>query len=219
MTYHPDIRLLESYVRGDVSAVDGVTIATHLETCDECRSIIERIEESESETFEALGANYDKSLDGMLNSITSLDVIEVPLVDRHKALIEVNGKTFSLPQSLSRFTSNMSEWRSYGGKVFSSTIELGESQRVNLLYISEGVQVPQHTHKGTESTLVLHGSFSDEDGEYHAGDFLVADATVKHSPRTREGQDCLCLTVLSEPMIFTQGVARVFNMFGQGMYP
>ncbi|MDW3642705.1 transcriptional regulator, partial [Vibrio sp. 1291-1] len=26
-------------------------------------------------------------------------------------------------------------------------------------------------------------------------------------------------TVLTEPMIFTQGVARIFNLFGKGLYP
>lgn len=66
---------------------------------------------------------------------------------------------------------------------------------------------------------MLHGSFGDEDGEYQAGDFLLRDASVKHSPRTKADTDCLCLTVLTEPMVFTQGVARIFNMFGRGMYP
>lgn len=72
------------------------------------------------------------------------------------------------------------------------------------MYISEDVRIPQHTHKGQESTLVLHGGFSDEDGHYEVGDVLVRDASVKHSPFTKPGEDCLCLTVLTEPMIFTQ---------------
>lgn len=113
----------------------------------------------------------------------------------------------------------MGEWKSYGGKVYSAQVDLGEEARVNLMYISEDVRIPQHTHKGQESTLVLHGGFSDEDGHYEVGDVLVRDASVKHSPFTKPGEDCLCLTVLTEPMIFTQGVARIFNMFGKGMYP
>jgi len=219
MKYHPEAALLESYVRGQISAVDGVTVTTHLETCSSCRSIVDKLEAKEAQLLENTDSEYDIAFDAMMDDILELPPIEMKVSEKKIGSIQVNGKTFELPKSLSRFTENMSEWRSYGGKVFSSTIDLGEAERVNLLYISEGVQVPQHTHKGKESTLVLHGSFSDEDGEYHKGDFLVADGSIKHSPRTAKGQDCLCLTVLSEPMVFTQGVARVFNMFGHGMYP
>lgn len=94
-----------------------------------------------------------------------------------------------------------------------------DTVRINLLYIAEGVKIPQHTHKGIESTLILHGGFSDEEGHYEAGDYLVKDASDKHSPFTKADEDCLCLTVLTEPMVFTQGVARIFNLFGKGMYP
>ena len=131
----------------------------------------------------------------------------------------VAGKDFKLPKTLSRFSDLVGEWKSYGGKVYSAQIDLGEEARVNLMYISEDVRIPQHTHKGQESTLVLQGGFSDEDGHYEVGDVLVRDASSKHSPFTKPGEDCLCLTVLTEPMIFTQGVARIFNMFGKGMYP
>ncbi len=82
----------------------------------------------------------------------------------------------------------MGEWRSYGGKVFTSTIDIDEECRVSLLYINKGVQVPQHTHKGFESTLVLHGSFQDENGEYHAGDFIREDGETKHAPKQRNSK-------------------------------
>lgn len=54
------------------------------------------------------------------------------------------------------------------------------------MYIAEDVKIPQHTHRGMESTLILHGGFSDEDGHYEAGDYLVKDASIKHSPYTQK---------------------------------
>ncbi len=219
MTYHPTTTLLESYATGNIGAVEGLVVATHLETCSQCRAQVEDFERKHALVLESAQDEYDVSMDSILDDIVLLDVVNEPLTLRQKAKIEVNGKEFELPKALSHLPSMMSEWRSYGGKVFSSTIELGEEERVNFLYIGEGVQVPQHSHKGTESTLVLHGSFSDEDGEYNVGDYITADASTKHAPQTQPGQDCLCLTVLSDPMIFTQGVARVFNLFGRGMYP
>lgn len=160
------------------------------------------------------------SFDDMLANILDLEPSDEPFrAIRKPTFIEVNGKSFRLPLSLTRFREQIGEWKSYGGKVYSAPIEISTQARVNLMYISDGVAIPQHTHKGLESTLVLHGSFSDEDGEYQVGDYLLKDASVKHSPFTKQGEDCLCLTVLTEPMLFTQGVARIFNLFGKGMYP
>jgi len=161
-------------------------------------------------------------LEAMLSSIVDMKQVKPVIqdVEIEPAYVELNGKKFVLPKVLRNQVARISKWRSYGGKVYSAMIDLGESDaRMNLLYIKKGVKVPQHTHKGVETTLVLHGSFSDEDGHYSEGDIMTRDASVEHSPRTHKDQDCLCLTVLTEPMIFTQGVARVFNLFGRGMYP
>jgi len=38
--------------------------------------------------------------------------------------------------------------------------------------IKAGGKAPEHDHKGTEITVVLTGSFSDEDDIYQPGDFI-----------------------------------------------
>ncbi len=219
MTYHPDITLLEAYVSGDIDAVTGLTVATHLETCAICRQTVAKLEEQNASHLDGLEEEYDPMFDDMMATILSAepkkDVIEV----NEEVSVNVAGKDFVLPQSMARFADLIGEWRSYGGKVFSAEVDFGEDAHVNLMYISENVAIPQHTHKGIEQTLVLHGGFSDEDGHYHEGDFLLRDSSVEHSPYTKQGEDCLCLTVLTEPMLFTKGIARVFNRFGKGMYP
>ena len=222
MSTHPNNALLQAYACGEIDAVSGLVIATHLEVCPDCRQQVASFESQQAESLASVEVSQSDDLnqfEQMLASIMSSDF----KADEHEVYepryVEVKGKRFVLPQTLCRYADLMTEWRSYGGKVYSSQLDFGEEARVNLMYISEGVQVPQHTHKGMETTLVLHGRFSDEDGEYGVGDFLQRDASVKHTPRTEQDQDCLCLTVLTEPMIFTQGVARVFNLFGKGMYP
>jgi len=220
MSYHPETSILKAYAEGMLDDVTAFTIATHLETCPKCKSLVSSFEEQCGEELASTSEVTQESFDTMLANILDLEPSNEPFRPvRKPSFVEVNGKSFRLPLSLSRFRDNISEWKSYGGKVFSASIELSDQARVNLMYISEGVTIPQHTHKGLESTLVLHGSFSDEDGEYQVGDYLLKDASVKHSPFTKQNEDCLCLTVLTEPMIFTQGVARVFNLFGKGMYP
>lgn len=220
MNKHPDNNLLEAYASGNIDAVSGLVVATHLETCSKCRAYVNQLEAAQADTvIESSVLEYDVEFDSMFNDIITAEPRTDTIILKDVARVAVAGKDFKLPKTLSRFSDLVGEWKSYGGKVYSAQIDLGEDARVNLMYISEDVRIPQHTHKGQESTLVLHGGFSDEDGHYEVGDVLVRDASVKHSPFTKAGEDCLCLTVLTEPMIFTQGVARIFNLFGKGMYP
>ncbi|WP_440878171.1 ChrR family anti-sigma-E factor [Vibrio natriegens] len=219
MNNHPDNKLLEAYALGSIDAVSGLVVATHLETCSKCRDYVNRVEAEQANVVSNVPCVYVLEFDDMFNAIVTAPPMRDSVIIRDSAKVSVAGKSFELPKTLSRFSDLVGSWRSYGGKVYSAQIDLGEDARVNLMYISEDVQIPQHTHKGIESTLVLHGGFSDEDGEYEEGDLMIRDASVKHSPYTKAGEDCLCLTVLTEPMIFTQGVARIFNMFGKGLYP
>lgn len=220
MNKHPDNKLLEAYASGSIDAVSGLVVATHLETCSQCRTCVNQMEDAQAhDVINDIPVEYELGFDDMLASIINGEPVLDDVIVQDVANVTVAGKNFQLPKTLSRYTDLVGEWRSYGGKVFSAQIDFGEDARVNLMYISEDVRIPQHTHKGVESTLVLHGGFSDEDGHYEQGDLLVRDGSNKHSPFTKTGEDCLCLTVLTEPMIFTQGVARIFNLFGKGMYP
>ncbi|EPP2128629.1 ChrR family anti-sigma-E factor [Vibrio alginolyticus] len=219
MNKHPDNSLLEAYASGSIDAVSGLVVATHLETCTKCRAYVNQVEASQANIVSDTPSEYVSEFDDMFNDIINAEPATDNIVIRDSAAVNVAGKSFALPKTLARFSDLVGSWRSYGGKVFSAQIDLGEDARVSLMYIGEDVQIPQHTHKGLESTLILHGGFSDEDGQYEEGDLMIRDASVKHSPYTKAGEDCLCLTVLTEPMIFTQGVARIFNMFGKGLYP
>lgn len=219
MNKHPDNQLLEAYASGSIDAVSGLVVATHLETCSKCREYVNRVETVQAHEVSGTPCVYVPEFDDMLTEIITAEPLRDNVVIRESAKVSVAGKSFELPKTLSRFSDLIGSWRSYGGKVYSAQIDLGEDARVNLMYISDDVRIPQHTHKGLESTLILHGGFSDEHGEYEEGDLMIRDASVKHSPYTKAGEDCLCLTVLTEPMIFTQGVARIFNMFGKGLYP
>ena len=77
--------------------------------------------------------------------------------------------------------------------------------------IAEGGRIPEHTHGGSEMTLVLRGGFADESGEYHPGDFLVREGWDKHTPVALEGEECICLAVLDAPLRFTRLRHRWLN--------
>ena len=63
--------------------------------------------------------------------------------------------------------------------------------------------VPQHTHEGSELTLVLEGAFRDKTGRYARGDLALADGSIEHRPVAEPGEDCMCLTVTDAPLRLT----------------
>ncbi|WP_428774630.1 ChrR family anti-sigma-E factor [Vibrio sp.] len=225
MNHHPDRTTLQRYAQGDIDAVLGVAVATHLDHCNHCHRQIAKFERKAGLSLEKLAVKHQDTVEGneilagMLEQIVASDVSFERRTKPQLSQVTVSGKQFTLPRSLSGLVAKMGDWRSYGGKVFSAAVAVEDQARIHLMYISPDVKIPQHTHKGIEATIVLHGGFSDEDGHYHPGDYLLRDGSVSHSPYTQPGEECLCLSVLTEPMLFTQGVARIFNRFGKGLYP
>ncbi|MDA9556929.1 ChrR family anti-sigma-E factor [Vibrio sp.] len=223
--HHPTIERLEQYVLGTIDASHGFAIASHLDYCSVCQAQVSELEAKVAEAaFHHSEIESASTSDDMMNMFSAIvEVAPQTIVDstptRPKAeYIEVANKRFQLPTQVARQISSLGEWKNYGGKVFSAPITLENNVHANLMYIAQGVSIPEHTHKGKETTLILHGGYQDQLGSYKAGDYIECTQSDIHSPETTH-EDCLCLTLLTEPMLFTKGVARVFNLFGKGMYP
>ncbi|WP_413111460.1 ChrR family anti-sigma-E factor [Thaumasiovibrio sp. DFM-14] len=238
--YHPNDHTLEAWASGQLSPADAFAVALHIDMCPHCLSRAKATEEIIAEqyfspssmawsqtpvktasefTTPMLSSNDDELLAEILDlpQLSSTPKTDQPDIPSY-ATVSVSGTEFCLPKRLNAVLPQLKHWKDYGQRVFTASLFLEDSVQMSLLYIKKGVQVPEHTHKGTETTLVLHGCFEDENGLYQHGDYLSADNSTTHTPRTVDS-DCLCLTVLSQPMLFTQGVAKVFNRFGKGMYP
>ena len=79
--------------------------------------------------------------------------------------------------------------------------------------ISAGGVAPEHDHSGTEMTVVLKGSFSDKEGIYQEGDFILKEPGQIHQPISARNEDCLCLSVESAPVKLTGFFGRMVNPF------
>ena len=106
---------------------------------------------------------------------------------------------------------------SHIGKLSRARIQLEENEiHTSLLQIEPGGSVPEHTHKGFELTVLLDGSFHDEQGEYVKGDFIMLDRSHQHHPISDNG--CLCYTVANDALHFTQGINKLLNPIGSFIY-
>lgn len=63
-----------------------------------------------------------------------------------------------------------------------------------LIRMEPGCAYPAHRHVGLEEVLILQGGYSDREGEYRAGQYLVNEAGSAHRPTALDGpEDCILL--------------------------
>jgi putative transcriptional regulator len=84
---------------------------------------------------------------------------------------------------------------------------------LSLLKISPGMSIPDHGHQGTELTLVLKGSFSDEIGQFGIGDIADLDDATQHQPIADTSEACICLIATDASLKFTGLMPRIVQYF------
>jgi putative transcriptional regulator len=140
-------------------------------------------------------------------------------LDEEKPLEYANKKssekdTPAILQRLMRGDFSDLSWKNIGTTLRISYLKTGDpDHEVALYHIRAGGRIPEHTHRGTEMTLILEGGFSDANGSYHKGDFLVRRADDVHAPTALQSEDCICLAVLDAPLKFTDWKFRWMNPF------
>ena len=66
--------------------------------------------------------------------------------------------------------------------------------------LAPGAVVPDHVHNEIEQTYVLEGTFSDQDGDAHAGDFIWRPKGNRHEAYSTNG--CIILGFFLKPNTF-----------------
>jgi putative transcriptional regulator len=209
---HPAQELLVEYTTGSLSVAPTISITTHLQFCDQCRHMTESLAAIGGELLEetkAIPVSTDllervlSCLDEPGSTAESVSIRRAPVVDETIAMLPQFVKQF-LPEG------NL-DWRFLSPSLKKSVISVGEDiHELALHLIKAGGKAPEHGHNGSEITVVLKGSFSDEDGVYHPGDFIVREPGEVHRPTAARNEECICLSVLAAPIKLT-GIKRVFN--------
>lgn len=219
--YHPSDELLMSFSAGQMPDALGIIVACHLEKCPHCRdraAFYERlggqILMSTSETDVA-----PELLDNLLCKIDLPDPTaanDVHSTSESPLVAEIQ-QIKNLPRPLRRFVNKEFNQLPWSGmtkslKEFELPIS-GNGYTAKFYKISAGKELPVHTHRGNEYTLVLDGSFSDTAGDYHQGDFILADTQTIHQPKAANDGDCICFAVTDAPLKMTGFFGRMLNPF------
>jgi len=213
---HPSSELLNQFVQGELAAGKSIVVSAHMELCESCSAKAKELQalavsswvdpSSAMQSDQTSEADYVNMVAGI---VTSSQIKSAPIEDLVEVDIDVLDHSIKLPKVLAKAASQGLKWKKVAGGISEAQLFIDNETQCEFIYMAPGGKVPVHTHQGSETTLVLEGSFEDELGEYKTSDFIIRDAQHNHQPRSKEG--CLCFSVLDSPLQFTEGLARLMN--------
>ncbi len=212
--FHPSQELLSAFAQGELPPGMSVALSAHIELCVTCRDKTSEIESNAIVSW--LQTPDEASVPDFSDMISSIVSQPQSTEERNRdeyAVQEMHMLNHSvmLPRVLAKAASEGLVWKKMAGGINQALVKLDDETQCEFIYMTPGSQVPVHKHQGSEVTLVLDGSFSDELGHYRASDFVVRSKEHMHRPASDEG--CLCFAVLDSPLTFTKGLARLMNPF------
>lgn len=204
LNYHPDSRFLTDYATGSLPISQAVCVATHLEFCGKCRAHVQQLTHIGSSFFVQLEPQPAPQNDVFARLMQRIDQTPVPAQAATSAPAHTDNDNLTLPRiiyklangSLSRLS-----WVQLGKALRVAPVCVGGDTRETAIYdIKAGGRMPEHEHRGEEITVLLKGSFSDAEGTYRKGDFVVRNCGEQHQPTATQDTDCICLVCLEKPI-------------------
>jgi putative transcriptional regulator len=217
ITHHPTEEFMVAYAAGTLDEANSLVIATHLTLCPACRDDIA--------AYEALGATLMEelpeaimapqalaaTLERVRHAPRPLASVSSPLPSRHAPTSSI-----MLPAPLRRYVGGdigTAKWRALGPGIHHMPLVASEGVTARLLRIAPGRAVFDHSHGGSELTLILNGSYQSQGERFARGDLEVADENVNHQPIAGMEDVCICLAVTDAPLRFDSWIGRLMQPF------
>ena len=102
-------------------------------------------------------------------------------------------------------------WRWIGPGLWHRPLDCAGHGALQLIKAAPGASVPDHTHGGSELTLVLRGALVDDTGTYKPGDVADLVESVQHTPVADSVDGCICLIANEQPTQFRGLLARLMQ--------
>ncbi|MGH1439722.1 MAG: ChrR family anti-sigma-E factor [Cellvibrionaceae bacterium] len=219
--HHPSENLLAEFAAGTLPLAQAVAVKAHLHFCSECQQAVKKMESYGGSMLERLEPQPTMagSFDQLMNTIDKTS--EAQLATTVKATQPILNKSENqdshadLPRLVRKLIKQRPlKWKRVNRSLKTAPLTVGQKQyQVSLQKIEAGNTAPEHDHRGTEITVVLEGSFSDKQGIYQKGDFLIKEPGDIHQPISARNQHCLCLSVEEAPVKLTGLWGRILNPF------
>ena len=208
--WHPSSDQLVEFSSGTGSTAMNIAISTHLHYCNECRrKVTENVSTAaimfEQQTAQTVSEDsFAKLMSRVKEQPQEAAVLAPKVATRFPSVVEklIKNDTESL------------DWQKPMKNLRVSRLMKDETGLIlGLHHMKSGGQVPHHTHRGKEISVVIEGGFSDEMGSYGPGDFIDLSTEHRHSPRADADGDCWLLSLVEAPVKLTGPIGWVVNPF------
>jgi putative transcriptional regulator len=208
ISHHPPEELLADFAAGNLEEAHQLVVGVHVAGCPRCARFVRAIEQLAGAALE--------------------DVEPVPIApdafDRVMSRIHLSPAETAAPRLTSDIDHDLppalrnyriGKRRRVAPGLSMRPIELSGSgsARAFLLRSAPGSRMLEHTHTGTELTLVLEGSFSHEGGRFGPGDFDYGDDEVDHRPIVGDEGPCVCLVAMTGDLRMNGFLGRLIGPF------
>ena len=208
VSFHPDSRFLTDFSTGSLALSEALCVSAHLHYCGKCRARVQQLTDVGSHLFTRLEPEVpgvEDDFDALMERIEREETASVAEPSQ-PAVKEAPPSTAGgwMPAVLGKLFQrglDSLDWVQLGRSLRIAPVDVGDESRETALYdIRAGGRMPEHEHRGEEITVLLKGSFSDQDGKYSEGDFVVRNAGEPHQPTATQDTDCVCLVSLERPV-------------------
>lgn len=206
---HPQDESLLDFAASQLDRPHQLVLEAHLQHCAACRVRVGELAAPggwwlEQLPSEAPSSELWEKLERRLAAPTPVDSFAADLPLPLSLRLELAG------QPRSRWWSMLLN----GGRV---TVLLEDAISKSLLCLGEmpgGRRFPRHEHLGFEQVTVLAGGYTDERGEFVAGDYAVYEPGSAHGPDTLDGDPCWTLFRLDGKVRFAGWRGVLQRIFG-----
>lgn len=200
--HHPDDATLMSYASGSLPEALAAVVAAHIERCPHCASAVR--------DMELIGAALFENIEG--EPVRPAQTPSPSTVNPSADLAPNRANETS--SVLSRIIGDDLDdihWKRLGFGIWHYPLKLspGAEGDLRLIKVAPGQVLPEHGHGGSELTLILKGSYSDEFGTYTEGDLSDLGDDVDHRPISDPTEGCICLIASEKKARFKDVVSRI----------
>ena len=200
ITHHLDDATLMSFAAGSLPDTLAAVAAAHIAVCGRCRH--------EVAVHERVGAALldEMAPETLTRQQQDFELMQsAPVTDARAA-----GAASSLERIIGGPLDSV-RWRWIGPGLWHRPLDRAGGGALQLVKAAPGARVPDHTHGGSELTLVLQGALVDETGTYSPGDVADLDEGIRHTPVADRAAGCICLIANEQPTQFRGLLARLLQ--------
>jgi putative transcriptional regulator len=218
ISLHPSSDMLLKYSMGNTTEAESLIISCHVAYCAECKEELKK--------YETIGGYYlsnhkelSVSKDLWKNILVKVDGLDQEEYQTnytsHSIKSALSQSEIKVPSTLSEYLGSdfdTKNWKSSINNIKYKDIKFQDRNiSGKLLEIPANKSMPKHGHEALEATLVLHGGYFDETGDYNKGDLVVASSDEVHSP-VSDSSGCICLVVYSGSLQFKGLLGSILNL-------